>query len=436
MQDNSPGDPHNTVGDTLRGLMKSAVTLSGTRLLAAEWRLLSFGLVMNFWSGPGQTYFISLFGGQIRVDLSLSHGAFGAIYSVATLGSALLMLRTGPLVDRIDLRKMSAAVIVMLALGCWTLSITHSLLMLVISIFIMRHAGQGLMFLCSTTAMVRYLEPVKGKASSIAGMGYPLGEAVLPSVIVALLAWLGWRNSWQVFSLILLLCVLPLVLLLLRGHKDRHQRYMHDLDAVAAESSEAGRRHWTRAEVLRDLKFYLILPGLLSQPLMFTGFFFHQVHLVQTKGWSLSMWGGLFVVYALVSVGSNLVCGVIIDRFSASRILPAMSIPLAIALTMLSVSSAESAALGFMVFTGITVGMSQSLSTPLFVELYGSRHIGSIKSFSTAIMVLSTAVSPVILGWFFDIGVALETLTAVSAVYIVSASALAYWACRRYVYQK
>ncbi|MGI9317488.1 MAG: MFS transporter, partial [bacterium] len=88
----------------------------------------------------------------------------------------------------------------------------------------------------------------------------------------------------------------------------------------------------------------------------------------------------------------------------------------------------------FMVLTGVTVGLSQPLSTPLFVELYGSRHIGSIKSLSTAAMVLSSAISPVILGWFFDLGVALETLTAVSAVYILITSALAYWTCRRYIY--
>ena len=33
---------------------------------------------MMFFSSPGQTYFISLFGGDIRQYLSLSHGEFGA----------------------------------------------------------------------------------------------------------------------------------------------------------------------------------------------------------------------------------------------------------------------------------------------------------------------------------------------------------------------
>ncbi len=63
-------------------------------LLRDEWRLLLFGFLMTFSSSLGQTYFIGLFGGHIRLDLDLSHGAFGAIYSAATLVSAKVGVRT------------------------------------------------------------------------------------------------------------------------------------------------------------------------------------------------------------------------------------------------------------------------------------------------------------------------------------------------------
>ncbi|MEM7562446.1 MAG: MFS transporter [Pseudomonadota bacterium] len=404
-------------------------------LLVMEWPLLVYGLLMSFWSSPGQTFFISLFGGQIRSELSLSHGEFGAIYSIATLSSAALMIWTGPLVDRIDLKKISAVVIAGLAVGCGLLSLSNSLILLVISVFLLRHTGQGLMLLCGSTAMVRYLEPVKGKASSIASMGYPLGEAVLPSIVVAMLGMLSWRTSWQILVVVLFGLVLPVVLICLRGHRQRHERYLATFKSSGPNTAHVdARRHWTRAEVLKDLKFYLILPGLLSQPLMFTGFIFHQVHLVETKGWALSMWGALFVVYALISVGFNLICGLLVDRYGASRILPFFPIPLAIGLLVLTMSSAPLAALIFLVLTGVTVGMSTPLSAPFFTDLYGSRHIGSIKSMTTAAMVLFSALSPVVLGWLFDIGIRLETLTFFGAVYIFATSALAYWTCHRYIY--
>ena len=127
---------------------------------------------------------------------------------------------------------------------------------------------------------------------------------------------------------------------------------------------------------------------------MFTGFFFHQVHLVDFKGWSLEIWGALFLLYATVSVASNLICGLLIDRVGAIRIVPFFPLPLAIGLFCMAFFDTTAVAVVFMILTGITVGFSSPLSTPFFSELYGTRHIGSIKSFTTAVMVLFTAISP------------------------------------------
>ncbi len=392
---------------------------------------------MTFWSSPGQTFFVSLFSSQIRSELSLSHGEFGALYSAATLASAFVMIWTGTLVDRIDLRKFSIVVVTLLAIGCWGMSMSYIVPVLGVSIFLLRHAGQGLMFLCSSTAMVRYLEPVKGKASSISSMGYPLGEAIFPSIAIAMLLAFGWRTSWQFYGGFLLLVIVPLVFTVLSNHKSRHLSYLQKINAEQENvGREYRRRQWQRSEVIRDPKFYLILPGLLSQPLMFTGFIFHQVHLVESKGWDLTVWGSLFVVYALVSVAFNLICGGLIDRFGASRIVPFHPIPMAIGLLALSLSSAPHTALVFLVMTGITVGLASPLSTPFFAELYGNKHIGSIKSLSTSMMVLFSAISPVVIGWMFDLGVTLETLTLCGSIYIAVTSTLAYWTLRKYVYSK
>jgi len=87
-------------------------------LIKSEWRLLLFGFVMTFGSSLGQTYFIGLFGGEMRGDLGLSHGDFGAIYSSATLASAVMLLWTGSLIDRLDLPHYSYLVVTGLTVGC------------------------------------------------------------------------------------------------------------------------------------------------------------------------------------------------------------------------------------------------------------------------------------------------------------------------------
>ena len=47
-------------------------------------RFLAFGFTLTFFSSFGQTFFVSLFGADVRAEFRLSHGEFGSIYSLAT----------------------------------------------------------------------------------------------------------------------------------------------------------------------------------------------------------------------------------------------------------------------------------------------------------------------------------------------------------------
>ncbi len=400
-------------------------------LIRSEWRLLLFGFLMTFFSAPGQTFFISLLSGEIRHATNLSDGEFAAIYSLATLCSAVVMIWSGGLIDKIGLKKLSIALVFGLATGCGILSISSGVVSLVIGLFLLRQFGQGLMYLTSTTTMVRYLEKNRGKSTALAGMGYAISEAVVPSIVVALLLWVGWRSSWQVSAVFLLLVMVPAILYLLQGHQQRHHQYLAQLSQFDNEpQKDSLKRQWTRPEVMRDKFFYLLMPGLMSQPLMFTGFIFHQVHLVESKGWSLSVWASLFFMYALVSVGTKIISGFLVDRYGAIRMVPWLSIPMGIGLVLLAVSSNIIGGGVFLALMGITVGFQSTVSAPFWSEMYGIKHLGSIKSLATSVMVLSTAISPIIIGGYIDHGIKIETLAMASAIFVFLTSALAWYACQ------
>jgi MFS family permease len=407
-------------------------------LIRAEWRLLLFGFLMTFCSAPGQTYFISLFSSEIRQSMSLSDGEFAAIYSIATLCSAVVMIWSGGLIDKVDLKKLSIVFVVGLAIACGLMSISTGTIGLVVSLFLLRHIGQGLMYLTGFTTMVRYLEQNKGKATALAGMGYAVSEAVMPTILVALLLWVGWRNSWLVTAFMLIVLIVPAILYLLRNHHQRHRHYLDHLSQSTNETHGTGtNKQWTRPEVIRDKFFYLFVPGLMSQPLMFTGFIFHQVHLVESKGWSLSVWASMFFMYALVSVATKFVTGFLVDRYGAIRLVPLIALPMGFGLLILALTSDIIWGGVFLALTGITVGFQTTVTAPFWSEMYGNKHLGSIKSLATSTMVFCTALSPIVLGWYIDQGTSIETLAMVSAVFVFLTSALAYYACQaRYQFIK
>lgn len=400
-------------------------------LIRSEWRLLLFGFTMMFGSSLGQTYFIGLFSGEIRAELGLSHGSFGGIYSAATLASAILLLWSGSLIDRMDLQRYAYLVILGLACACAVMAASSGPLLLFLAILGLRQLGQGLMGLTASTTVVRYLDRHPGKANALSGMGYSVSEAVLPGLVVASLAVMSWRQSWLLWGGMALLVLLPLAWFLLRGHGQRHRDYLAGLEAPADPASAPARRQWSRGEVIRDPAFYLFLPALMAQPMLFTGFMFHQVHLVEQKGWSLPAWAGLYILYALVSTGCKLVAGLLVDRYSAVRLVPLVCLPLGLGLLLLGLFDSFATATAFMCLMGISVGVYSTLSSPFYAELYGTLHLGAIKSLTTSTMVLATAVAPVLMGALADRGTSMEHMALGGAAYTLAASALAVLAAAR-----
>ncbi len=390
--------------------------------------------MLMFFSSPGQTYFIALFGGEIRRDLGISHGEFGAIYSFATLCSAITLLWSGTLVDRLPLRKFTLAVVSLLAVACLVMSISQDFLTLFFAVFLLRQFGQGLMSMISTTTMMRYLAYSKGKANSLSNMGYSVAESLIPTVIIALLLVVNWRTAWQLVSVFIIL-VVPLILLWLSQQQPaRHLKFLkeHQNQTSTPDKTlpQVTQRQWTRAEVVRDPLFYLLVPALVSQSLLYTGFMFHQIHLVETKGWSLLVWGSMYFLFSITTIVASLTIGSMVDKIGAIRLVPFIPLPMAVALFTLSSSNADVIAGIFMVLMGISTGAQAAISAPFYAERYGSKYFASIKSLASFVMIITTAASPIILGWFIDQGVSMDILAFYGAVYALFVASIGYSASR------
>jgi len=364
---------------------------------------LGFGFLLALSSSIGQTYFISLFAGEIQADLSLSHGAIGGLYTLATLTSAGFLLWLGKLADRIDLVLLSALTLALLA-GCTLLMARiESALWLGIAFFGLRLGGQGMLSHLAMTAMGRWFTQQRGRALSIAMLGFPVGEALLPGLVATLLGALTWRGVWQGMALTMILVVLPTVLWL--GH-EIHRRGPNR--SALQQATQHDTAAWTREQVLQDGRFYALLPGILAPPFIITGVLFHQVHLVAVKGWTLTDFTACYPLYAASSTALALALGGLIDRYGTPRILPFYLLPLAVGLALLGTNDALWTAPTFMALLGCTAGSATLVLGALWAELYGTTHLGAIRGLVAALLVLATALAPGAMGWLIDWGVSLD----------------------------
>lgn len=385
-----------------------------------------------FCSSPGQTYFISLFNGEIRQALSLSHGELGTIYSLATLGSAFLLLRTGSLIDRFPLHQVALCIAVLLAGAGLLLANSYHWPTLFIAFLLLRQLGQGLTSMTASTAMMRYLPEDKAKANAISNMGYSFAEATMPSVIVLLIATVSWRPSWAYIGLAVIVVMTALVTLLKHSHQTQGcgDAEIQNQSRTQDATRQSPQKQWTRPEVLRDPFFYLFIPGLMSNSMLYTGFMFHQIHLVESKQWSLPFWGSMYALFSVTSIVSMLFIGGLADKIGAVRLAPWASLPVGIGLLVLSFGNSTWVAALFMMLMAISTGAQGALSAPFFSERYGVKHFASIKSLGAFAMMIMTASSPIVLGLFFDAGVSLESLAVAGSIYAATATLISYLAYR------
>lgn len=391
--------------------------------VARNRRFLGFGALVAGASSFGQTWFISLFSVPIRADLGLTHGEFGGIYSAATLTSGFLMLWAGRLIDRMDLRAYTALAFATLGLACLGMSLVDGVVMLGVLLFGLRLSGQGVLSHIASTAMARHFDADRGKAISLAAMGYPIAESMLPTLVVAVTVMVGWRGSWGASVALVVLVLLPCALLLVGRPGTRIAA--RGVPRSAGVGIALPARDWTRAEVLRDPRFYLIQPLLFAGPFISTGIMFHQVHLAESKGWALTWLAACYLGYAAGKVVGTLLGGPLVDRFGAIRMLPTYSPVFGLAVVALVLSDHAIVALVYLTLAGVSTGLAGPITGAYWAERYGVAHLGSIKAMAAAIMVLGSALSPGVFGWLLDRGVTMETLAALSAGYIVAAVSLA-----------
>ncbi len=186
------------------------------RMDPGEGRWLAAGYLLALSSSFGQTFFISLSGADLRRPLDLSHGDFGGLYTVATGGSALIMLWAGSLADRPKLAPLGAWMLVGRAVACLTLATSETVWQLLLAIFLLRVFGQGMLSHVAMTAMALRFDRRRGRAISIASLGYPSGEVLLPSLAVLTIALAGWHSLWYAAAAVSLVVSLPLLRALLK----------------------------------------------------------------------------------------------------------------------------------------------------------------------------------------------------------------------------
>lgn len=368
--------------------------------------LLTFGLMLTFFSSFGQTFLIALYVPSFMQKFGFSNGEFGTLYGIVTLASAFALTFVGKLIDRYSIKAYTIASVIFMGLALLAIAVSSNIVTFIFGLWALRLAGQGLMPHIAVTSMARYF-PAKfrGTAIGTSTLGHPLGEALFPIIIALIIINVGYQEALMVSAAALILVLVPFVK---RGLELRPFK-----EVIESESSERV-VNWTQWQVLKSKKFLVTAPAIFILPMLTTAFFFYQVPLSDAEGWSAKWIASCFIGYAIANSLSMLASGPLIDKHTARTLFPYHLIPLGMGLATILIFDGAWTAIVYMIFVGISSGFGSTIRSALQAELFGTVTLGAVRSIYSTLIVISTAVGPAMFGLLLDGGYSFNVLLGVS----------------------
>jgi len=384
------------------------------------WFILGAGALGTIMTSPGQTYSISIFIDFFIEELGISRSMVSTLYSIATLIGSFALPFVGRQIDRRGPRVMVVIISVLFGLACIYMGFVNNAVMLAFGFIAIRMMGQGSLGIVSVNLVNRWWIRKRGTINGIKGVLVGLiGLGGFPNLINFLIPWLGWRNTYMVLG------VMVLVIMGIVGwvfFRDQPEDYGLEPDggpskkATKEASSVPIEDNWTLKEVLKTKIFWIVGFSGASVAMLSTGLFFHMVSIFRDNNLPPEIAAVVFLPIAVTAAITHLAGGMLLDRMPI-RIILSSGLFLQAA-SLLMATSLQSVMMGYVygIILGATSGLFTAVSSVIWAKYFGRLHLGSIMGTYSTITVGGSALGPMPFGIVRDLVGSYNIILQISAI--------------------
>ena len=303
----------------------------------------------------------------------------------------------GYAIDKYPIRRIVLIGLVFLLLSVWLASLASELWQIwLVYASVLPLASTLLGSLAGQTVIVRAFAEKRGVAFGISALGTNFGGLVFPLLAAMWIQDFGWREALLYLGLFAALTVLPLTVLVFK------RKAIADTINIASTSSVVEDDLTTR-EIVRTLRFWIPVVGVVPLSMSFSGIQFNLGGLIRDLGVAndIELTSQLTGVMVICMMLGKLFYGGMGDRLNHRILFWVANGLTAIALCLVMTSSSASSLTIGIVFLGLGTGGI----LPLLALTISSRF--PVASFArvmglSAITIPLGAMSPVLAGWSYD----------------------------------
>jgi MFS family permease len=380
----------------------SGEKVSTSSSAASEWRgywFLPLAAALGYATSVLHVYSFSSFVAPLQAEFGWSRAEISLGLTVSNLGSGLLCIPVGLLVDRIGPRGLGLLGVLLMScafalLGTATGELSNWLALwgvVAVGTFLV----QGTVW---TAAVASRFEASRGFAFGITLCGASVAAAVFPKIATYLIDAQGWRSAFATMGGAWALLALPILFFGFRGAQDggRQQR------AAAREASKA-MPGLTIMQGLRSAALYklLIAGGIFAFTMI--GAVAHFIPILTDTGTTPQTAASIAGLVGIFSIIGRFGTGALLDRFPGHVVgALAFLIPIAACALLMFDGGNATSQMAAAAIIGLTLGAEVDVVAYLAAKHFGLRNFGALYGAQIMALAVGAAAGPLAAGAVFD----------------------------------
>ena len=328
--------------------------------------------------------------------------------SIRGMESGILAPFAGRLVDRYGPRRLIAIGSIIVAISLVMLSQINSLWMFYLSFAVLALGMSTCTLTVPMSAVANWFHKKMGIASAFAIIGFGLSGVLVP-VIERLISTYGWRDTFLILAVGVLIIILPLSLVF--RHKPQPYGYLPDGEqrpsgptSIEVEQKPPLEKTWKTREVLKNGVFWRITIAYVCHMMLLSGIITHLMPYLESVGIERSTASFVTMSLALATIGSRLGFGWLADRQERRTLSVAGFAIMAIGIVLYLFVSSQAfwLLIPFIILFSIGHGGNNALRSPMIVSYFGRGNFGSVMGLMMGICSLGGVIAPPLAGLIWD----------------------------------
>jgi len=385
---------------------------TGSRKLYFGWVVVGAALAsMAFWLGIRTSF--SVFYVALLEEFPWERGDSAGVQSTALLTYTFLAPLVGGMIDRFGPRRVILPGILVLSVGLVLCATIQSLTQFFIYYGVVMGAGISCIGIVSYSAILaHWFEKKRGLASGIAVSGMGLGTFVLVPLSQQLISTWGWRATFVVTGILVLVILLPINGLFLR-HKPEEVGQL--VDGAAFPEKQGGpdgvflkspTTDWTLKGALASARFWHVMALSFFSIIGIYTILVHNVKFLVDQGIDKMTAAFLFALVGAISSGFRIFWGWLSDRigreltFTLGILCACLG---AASLLLVEKTGTKGYAFAFSIFFGMGWGVTAPMYMAISADLFKGRIFGLIYGIIEGGIGVAGALGAWLAGYIFDI---------------------------------